>query len=180
MKQFSFFLFVLICLIACNSKPKNNCKPYFEFDELEHYFIEISDDYQLKLMERDSLSEKELRLNDVLIQRKPEQLSDFHVVSDLEAIGFTKKNVGASKFETINEIFCERKHIESVSAACIPIYRDVLIFKRKNKIVGIAKICFGCMHHVIAGANGNTIEFGQSGDYDRLYKLLYQNSMTGD
>lgn len=178
MKQFSFFLPVLICLIACNSKPKNNCKPYFEFDELEHYSITTTLEVERRLSIRDSLSPLELKLNDVLLQPKRAKLADTVNLLNLEAIGFKKQSIPASKFNSINQFFCEKNYEELVSTACIPVYRDVLIFKRQNKIIGTAKICFDCGYHVIAGAKVNTDAFGQYGDYEKLQKLLYQNSKT--
>lgn len=180
MKQFSFFLIVLICLIACNNKPKNNCKPYFEFDELEHYSINISIDEEMRLMERDSLSYKELWLNDVLFQRKPATLADSSLLINLEKVGFLKQMVNASSYEAINTVFCEKKHKESFATSCIAVYRDVLIFKKKGKIIGTAKICFECLYHIIAGTTANTDDFGQSGDYQRLKKLLYQKPKVED
>jgi hypothetical protein len=173
MKQFSFFLFVLTCLIACNSKPKNNCKPYFEFDAIEHYSIIISLKEEIKLLDRDSLSAAELRLNDVLFQPKRTRLADTIDLIRLEEIGFKKKIVESSKFEIVNSVFCFREHGESLSTACDPVYRDVLIFKKRGQIIGTAKICFHCNYHVIAGASVNTDGFGQSGDYKKLYHLLY-------
>ncbi len=174
MKLVKLFFFVqFIVFAACNPSKKSDCTPYFEFDELEHYSITTTIEDERKLVIRDSLSLEELRLNDVLIQRRPTTLSDTPVVLNLEKIGFVKKNINRLKFENINTIFCERKHKEVFGTLCIPAYRDILIFRRKGQIVGIAKICFECSQHVITGANGKTEEFGQSGDYQRLRKLLY-------
>ena len=180
MKQVSFSLLVLICIVACHSKPKNNCKPYFEFDELEHYSINISIEEEMRLMERDSLSSEELWLNDVLFQRKPATLADSSLLINLEKIGFVKRIVNTSSFEAINTVFCAKKHKEFFATSCIAVYRDVLIFKKKGKIIGTAKICFECLYHVIAGTISNTDDFGQSGDYQRLKKLLYQKAKVED
>ena len=76
--------------------------------------------------------------------------------------------------KAIDEIFTEKKHAEYYEFACIPIFRDVLIFKNKSKVVGIAKICFTCNNSVIVGTNANTEEFGMSGDYEKLSEILYE------
>ena len=55
----------------------------------------------------------------------------------------------------------------------VAFYRDILVFKKENKTVGVAKVCFGCSQSIITGTKLNTQEFGQSGDYGRLKKLLY-------
>jgi hypothetical protein len=166
--------------MSCNSKPKTNCKPYFEFDAIEHYSIKISFEDEMRLMERDSLSLDELKLNDVLFQRKPARLVDSSLLLNLQKIGFVKRIINASSFEAINTIFCERKHKESLATSCIAVYRDVLIFKKQDKIIGTAKICFDCWYHVIAGTSVNTDDFGQSGDYEKLQKLLYEKSKAED
>lgn len=166
--------------MSCNSKPKTNCKPYFEFDAIEHYSIKISVEEEMRLMERDSLSLHELQLNDVLFQRKPARLVDSSLLLNIEQIGFVKRIINASLFEAINTIFCEREHKESLATSCIPVYRDVLIFKKQGKIICTAKICFECWYHVIAGTSVNTDEFGQSGDYEKLKEILYSNIKVQD
>lgn len=173
MKYFSVLLFVLYFLLGCNTNSKSNCKPYFEFDELNHYFIDISPGEEIKLMEIDSLSKDELWLNDVLLQPKRTKLADTISLLNLETIGFAKQIIPASKFSSINQIFCEKNYEQLVSTACVPVYRDVLIFKMQSKIIGTAKICFDCGYHVITGAKVNTDAFGQFGDYEKLHKLLY-------
>ena len=170
MKLIGFILFAFI-LAGCSP---SKCKPYFEFDQLEHYSIITSYAQEIKLIEMDSLSPDELRLNDVLIQPERTKLADTVSLMDLEKIGFVKKNIESSKFKLINSLFCDKKHEEILSKSCVPFYRDILIFRRNSRIVGTAKICFGCGHHVIAGTVVNTNDFGQAGDYERLQKLLYR------
>lgn len=77
------------------------------------------------------------------------------------------------KFKQVNETFCQRKHQESYAMTCIAVYRDILVFKKENKIIGTAKLCFSCDQNVITGTQHNTDEFGQSGDYAKLFKLLH-------
>ena len=36
---------------------------------------------------------------------------------------------------------------------CAPIYRDILVFKKNNKIVGMAKICFDCSQNYLLFEN---------------------------
>jgi hypothetical protein len=94
------------------------------------------------------------------------------VYDSLEMLGFKKVQLPESKFEKINEVFCARKHDYASYAACIPTYRDILIFKKRNKTVATARICFECGLHDIRGTSQNTEEFGQSGDYDKLEEVL--------
>lgn len=178
MKLFPPSFFAIVFFMACNTKPKKICKPYFQFDLIEHYSIEISFDEEMKLMELDSLSKAELRLNDVLFQSQRTKLEDTVHLKNLEEIGFVKRNVAISKFEAVNQLFCEKNHEELTSTACIQVYRDVLLFKRKGQIIGTVKVCFDCGDHVIAGVNVNTYDFGQEGDYRRLKTILYPDFKT--
>ena len=80
--------------------------------------------------------------------------------------------IDKSKFIEINKIFVEKTVNKSMDYACPADYRDILIFKNKNKTVGIAKICFECFKNQILGTKANTENFGQDGDYEKLEKLL--------
>ncbi len=103
-------------------------------------------------------------------------LADTPIFKNMEKIGFKKTKISSNKFKKLNQIFCERKHEEALYTTCSVIYRDILVFKEKGKIIGVAKICFECDKSVIIGTNNDTEEFGQSGDYGKLYKILHENS----
>ena len=170
-------------IFGCNNNPDRkktmttesiqDCKPYFMFVKVEHYFLKIDEDKIWEMEEKANKTEKENRQLELLIQYTPDKLSDTIFVKDLEKIDFVKTEIKADKFEQLNKIFCERKHKEAYAMACIAIYRDILVFKKDNKIIGTAKICFECDQNVITGTTLNTSEFGQSGDYGKLYKILH-------
>ncbi len=173
----------LIILFGCNNNSVSkktettesnlDCKPYFEFDQVEHYFLKIDEDKIWEMEEKKNRTEKENKQLELLIQHTPDKLSDTIFIKDLEKIDFVKSEIQTDKFEQLNGIFCERKHKESYAMACIAIYRDILVFKKDNKIIGTAKICFECDQSVITGTTLNTSEFGQTGDYGKLYKILH-------
>lgn len=151
-----------------------SCNPYFtHYDKVEHYYYDISEDEIWKAEEKGEKTFKERRQLELLIQNIPEKLSDTAILKNIDKIGFVKKDLAKSKFAQLDEIFCERKHEDGIAMACIAIYRDILVFKKANKIVGTAKICFECGKNIITGTAQNTDEFGQSGDYDKLYRLLH-------
>ena len=56
--------------------------------------------------------------------------------------------------------------------ACDAFYRAILIFKKKDKVVGVSKICFDCGLNWTIGSERNVMLFGQEGDYEKLEKLL--------
>lgn len=179
--KFLTFLFLTLLFACSNNADRksssqldvSDCKPYFSYDKIEHYYYDISEDELQKIEEKKKKSDKEERQLELLTQNKPDKLSDTTALSGIEKIGFVKQNISEDKFEALDQIFCERKHKETIAMACIAVYRDILIFKKTGKIIGTAKICFECDQNVITGTTKNTDEFGQSGDYRKLYTLLH-------
>lgn len=156
-----------------SAKSMADCKPYFQYDKVEHYYLDIDEDKIWEIEERENKTEKEKKQLQLLIQYAPDKLSDTFLLKEVEKIDFLKTVISPQKFETLDQIFCERKHKEVLALSCIAIYRDILVFKKDNKIIGTAKICFNCNQNVITGTMLNTEEFGQSGDYEKLYKVLH-------
>jgi hypothetical protein len=108
----------------------------------------------------------------VILDDIPQNINDLSFISKLTAIGYKKYRIPKSKFTVIDEFFREKPVGESIATSCEYVYRDILIFKKKGKVVGTAKICFSCMAHEIHGAKANTDNFGQDGDYQKLAKVL--------
>ncbi|MDB5221449.1 MAG: hypothetical protein JWN83_116 [Chitinophagaceae bacterium] len=167
----TFFASTVFALTGCNHK--SDCKPYFQFDTVEHYFLNIDESDLWSIYDKKNKTKKERALLELLIVNTPLNLSNPNLLENFNQLGFVKKQIQASKFEQLNQIFCERKHKDVLVTSCIAIYRDILIFKRNNQIIGSAKICFDCDESIITGTKQNTEEFGQSGDYGKLYKLLH-------
>lgn len=176
--------FCLLIISACNSHtdttksvtPKSTnqvtCIPYFEFDHIDHYRLNMDEDELWDIEQKKIKTEKEKGQLELLIQYTPDKLSDSSILRNIEKLGFVKNEVPADKFTQIKEIFCQRKHKEVYWLSCVAVYRDILVFKKENEIIGIAKICFSCDQNVISGTTLNTEEFGQSGDYKKLLQLL--------
>jgi len=189
MKCIIFFLTII--LFGCNSKketktedvekhnaesvlkePKITGGKYFEYDEIEYYKSEIREDQIGELYDNQEKSLKDSLKMGIILGKIPISISDTNFINQLKSFGYTKSKIDSKKFDKINEVFTEKKHSVYYETACIYIYRDILIFKRKSKIIGIAKICFGCDDSIIIGTKSNTEEFGMSGDYEKLRKIL--------
>lgn len=152
---------------------KENCKPYFEFDQVIHYRKEISEHEISILCQNKNRTKDEEDLYFVVSNTNtPKSINDTLFVKNLVRIGYKKKVIENNKLPLLEKIFCERKHKELDAWACIANYRDVLIFKKNNKTIGMAKICFECSQYIIFGTTCNTEEFGQSGDIEKLKSLL--------
>lgn len=177
--------FLVLTLYGCSGQSDNKqtlpskvyspvtCFSYFDFDKVEHYYFDIDENVLWETEAKNTKSDKEEKQLTLLIQHNPDKLSDSTFLIGLESLDFIKKEIPVERFVKINEIFCERKHQEVLAMSCIAVYRDILIFKKENKTIGFAKVCFSCNQSVIAGTTQNTDEFGQSGDYKKLYKLLH-------
>ena len=81
--------------------------------------------------------------HDFLSWKVPNELTDTLYISRLEEFDFDKEKIETAKFDSLRDIFQYKKHTDFFSARCLPTYNDILIFKNKGEIIGIAKICFG-------------------------------------
>ncbi len=172
-----------ILLFSCNSrkeaKLENAIKEttisgekYFEYDEIEYYQNEIKEDQIGELYDNQKKSLKDSLKIEVILGETPKSISDTNFIDDLKSFGYTKSNIKSKKIEKINEFFSVKNHSESYITACIYVYRDILIFKRKSKVIGIAKICFSCNSKIIVGTKSITEKFGINGDYELLKEIL--------
>ena len=186
-------LLLVISIIGCNSKsdqknipqppkpkgeiavykePKITGDKYFDYDEIIHYKNNFSEEKIGELYDNQKKSEKDAFRFGVILKDIPKEINSVDFLKNLESIDYKKSNVDSKKFKQIDKIFTEKKHDEVMEYACVYVYRDILIFKKKSKIIGIVKICFDCGDSIILGTKSNTSEFGQSGDYWKLEKLL--------
>jgi hypothetical protein len=170
----NIILLLILIFLSCNSKKENNEK-YFEYDEIEYYKSEIEEEQMGELYGNKKLSVEDSIKKGVILGEIPQSITDTNFINNLESYGYKKSKIDSIKFDKINEVFIEKINSDYYETACVYIFRDILIFKRKSKIVGIAKICFGCDANVIVGTNSNTIGFGMNEDYEKLRKILNKN-----
>ena len=186
MKQFPTLMILCLILIACNATNKENeahinkkkdSKPiisqtFFKYDNIDYYFNDFDESAIGDLIDNQHDSEIDSFKMGIIIGEIPIDISDLTFISNLKAIGYNKHELNKSKFKNIDSIFREKSSNEDAISRCIHIYRDLLIFKKLNKVTGTAKVCFTCKAHQINGTKANTSNFGRNGDYDRLQKLL--------
>ena len=151
-------------------------KKFFDYDEIDHFHLNKTENntvVKLDLLYFMRLPSKfdSLKIG-VIFNNIPTYVPDLNFIKLLETIGYQKIVIDKSKFASINKIFVEKSVKELYETGCRNIFRDILLFKKGNKIVGTAKICFTCGAHQIKGTNRNTENFGQDGDYKKLESLL--------
>lgn len=147
-------------------------KTFFEYDAINYYTNHITPPAVDELYDKQSNSALDSLKMGVILGNIPKGIYDLGFLDHLEHIGFTKRAIDKAEFGAIDFIFSEKMPVDVFLSKCIQVYRDILIFKKDNKVVGTAKICFECKAHQINGATGNVEYFGQNGDYEKLEKLL--------
>lgn len=187
--NFNLLIFFLL-LISCGKKSESQTNSkiekeeksfipvygqnYFSYDQIDFYHIDFDENNILELDKKKHNSKIDKLKNDILIGDFPKNIKEIDFLKSMDKIGYIKKEIPRNKFSEIDKIFIEKTVNESSSYACIPVYRDILVFKNKGKVIGIAKICFGCYQHRIIGTKINDENFGQNGDYEKLVILLNQ------
>lgn len=145
---------------------------FFEYNQLDYYHTDIKDDRILELYHNQDKSKIDKFKYGIITGEVPDKITDQEFLKFIEKIGYSKKEIDSSNFETLNKIFIEKPEEDRSAASCTPIFRDILIFKKDKKITGIAKICFSCHHYRIVGTNADTKFFGSDNDYRQLWKIL--------
>lgn len=149
-------------------------KKFFDYDTIDYYTNNFDESKIDDLYNNQSKTEIDSFKMGVILGDIPQSISNLDFIDKLEKIGYKKTFIDKSKFGSIDNIFVEKTTTDNIATACIYIYRDILIFKKNSKVIGTAKVCFGCMANQIKGTTANTENFGQDGDYEKLKKLLKQ------
>ncbi|MEX0995670.1 MAG: hypothetical protein WDZ45_01320 [Flavobacteriaceae bacterium] len=162
-------ILVLILMSACKQQDR---KPVLEFDQAMHYNIQIEDQVLFEIASQGTLTNKEQLKIDVLVNKKPQNISDTLFIKDLMEIGFTKNTVAIDKLSELRSVFSNPNEQKTEMNECVKIYRDILVFKTNNQITGMAKVCFECRDVQMVNLNPNSIKSLSDYDYNRLSELL--------
>jgi len=147
-------------------------KTFFEFDEVDYYKSDIDEGEYGDQYDSAQNSKIDKLKFDIVFGDVPESINDTTFIKSMKKIGYEKKKIDSKDLAEFNKIFAEKTAIEGVTAACIPVFRDVLVFKNKGKVSGVAKICFSCHQYEIVGNLGSIESFGSDNDYESLGVLL--------
>jgi len=188
MRQISILTIFCLTFWCCNSTTEKKSEPvdsskstkqvigkkFFMYDAIDYYTNDFDESKIGDLYDNQSKSEIGSFKMGIILGDIPKSISDLDFIDKLAKVGYKKTLIDKSKFDSIDNIFVEKTTTENLATACIYVYRDILIFKKDHKVVGTAKVCFGCMANQINGTTANTENFGQEGDYERLEKILRQ------
>ncbi|MFP3592845.1 hypothetical protein [Chryseobacterium sp. SIMBA_038] len=182
-----FIIFIVLFFLFCGCKKENISganskevipkevkygKTFFDYDQIDYYSINLGEGKIKELYENQDKSKVDKYKYTVTIDETPETITDLDFLNYMEMIGYVKKKIDKSKFPQINKIFVEKTASDGYAAACIPVFRDILIFKKQEKVIGIAKICFSCHQYRIIGTHANKENFGTNNDYEKLEFIL--------
>lgn len=149
-----------------------NGKKFFDYDAVDHYTIDVKREEIEDLYNRQNQSVTDRLRWNIIVSEMPENSMGTDSLNLLAQIGYSKKAIHESKFEEIDKIFAEKPQEGMMASSCIPVFRDILIFKRNEAITGVAKICFECRRYHIRGTQADVINFGSDKDFLQLGKIL--------
>lgn len=161
MKKLFLILFILF-FSSCT-------KDYFfsDFDTVEYYTLKNDSliDYDNK---GDSIA------IEILNNDYPSELNNKEFYKVVQQQKFLKKIIKNNDVAKLNEIFTPTYSIVFSENACIPNYRDILIFKKNSSVVGLAKICLECKQYHFVGSNQylNVDNFGNNENFEELNKIF--------
>lgn len=180
MKNFITFLCFVLLIFSCKNNSENisteinskseECISYFEFDEVEYYHNDISKErfFEIAKSKEDSL------FFSIMNRRTFSKISDTILIDILPKLGFSKMKILEKDHQELNQLFCigDSEEITMTAAACDPLYKDILVFRKSTEIIGIAKICFSCNQSLIINQKNQVLPFYSDENWKELNNLL--------
>lgn len=149
MRNLFYILFLISCGLAKSQGKaplKQNTeivlgKETVKFDEIVYYKINKSfNTYNLKY--KKDYSPKKKLVYEIVKGNTPRTMSDTLFVKNLERLNYYKENLTIPQYQKIAEIYSRGSG--NYDTSCGKTFRDILVFKKNNKIIGVSKICFDC------------------------------------
>ena len=172
------FIITAVIISSCNNSKKENpnnekvvkkeLRPFFDSDEINHYYLNISDDNFFKLIKKENKTEKEIELINIYTHTFPESIPKEDFEKTLLIHNYKKSNLSIKDEKSIQNVFSEKDSVKNDACACIAEYKDIFIFKKNKKTIGIAKICFKNARFQITGSKIDTEGCGLINELDKL------------
>jgi hypothetical protein len=178
MKKAILILAISLACFGCKDERKTSAggsQPFFLFDRIDYYHSDITMEDVLATEAKDNKSRKDIALLQIVRQHIPVNMMDTLFIRNMDSVGFRRRLINPAWNSRVSNLYSEREATPPKQSNCVPVFRDVLIFRQGNKITGMSKVDFDCGMHYTAGARYDASGFGQSGEYRPLYKILKQN-----
>lgn len=157
---------------------KKELRPFFDVDKIDHYFVNYTLDSIIISGEKSKKSKKEKEFESLFMGYFPDSIPKKDFEKTLISHNYKKSELSGKQQRDIEDIFSEKDSLQMSGYACVPEYRDIFIFKKKEKTVGIAKICFKCARFQIIGSKIDTQYFGLFDELDKLKKIVHPESYS--
>ena len=169
-----YFLLLALSLAACkeNKKAVAGAQPFFVFDQVDHYHTSISDAYVKSLYEKPDKKRTDLAMLQIIGGNVPVSGADTVFIRNMDILGFSEKTLDKSENEQLSKIFSKQEPASPAPPAAQPVYRDVLIFRRGGRVIGMAKLDMASGKSHIIGSRYNTLDFGRAGEFAQLRPIL--------
>lgn len=188
MKKYIFILIVVI-ISGCNNSRKTDVanqkvvkkelKPFFDSDKMDHYYLNpIERKFEHTSNDDAGQIEKKKEFSSFFYGNYPKTIPKQDFEKLLLKYKYKKSNLSIKQEKRIESVFSEKDSLQDTFAACIAEYRDIFIFKKKEKTVGIAKICFKCGRTQIIGSKLDVSGFGLWSELDKLKKTVRPESYS--
>ncbi len=175
MKRIALLL-IAVAFASCQQEKKDAAageQPFFVFDKVVHYHKDVTKTGLDSLYDKEEKTRNDLGLIQIVSGNVPTSPRDTLFVNNMDILEFSKHEVDASKNAELSKIFSQKtSDLEADKNDCKPLYTDVLIFREKGKIVGVAKLDFECKRQQMVGMRYPPQTFGKNGEYEELKKLL--------
>jgi hypothetical protein len=156
---------ILMALISLGVTTNSNIKKESEYTEVLHfqngYLPDGTPSHDNEMGEQPKWVEDEL----------PYELNP-DLASELFHLGYTRSEVRKRDFAGLDSLFSCEDVDTKVVTDCLPIYRDILIFRKGKTVIKIVQLCFECSQAHFVGPWKGVSAFGQRGEYKKLKALL--------
>lgn len=180
-----FFIVATITFLSCNNSKKadiNNEKvvkkelrPFFDSDEIDHYYLNFSEEELAEILMKEKNTPKELEFIDLFVHHFPDTIPNENFEKILLNYNYKKSNLSVKQQKEIENVFSEKDSLQDSFAACAAEYRDIFIFKKKKETVGIVKMCFKCGRVQFVGNKIDTEGFGLWTELKKLHNIVRPN-----
>lgn len=183
------FIIAAIIISSCNNPKKTEVvatkvvkkelRPFFDSDKIDHYYLDFSKrEFEHSSNDNTAQKEKKEEFSGFFYGYYPDSIPKKDFEKLLLKYEYKKSNLSIKQEKKIENVFSEKDSLQNTFAACIAEYRDIFIFKKKEKTVGIAKICFKCGRYQIIGSKLDTNGFGLWSELDKLKKIVRPESYS--
>ncbi|MCZ8170011.1 MAG: hypothetical protein O9297_07840 [Flavobacterium sp.] len=171
--KYIYSILILFTVMNCKkSSFVNSNINLFEFDTVIHYSKNITGDSISYIYNKEKSDPKYKLYRKIFESEYPKKLSEKSIEKELVEFGYIANVLSQTQKKDINFLFSKYVNDEYIFQGCIPVYRDILIFKKNEEVIGIAKICFDCKMLYIVGSNkkySNLVDFSE---FKKLNDLL--------